>query len=88
MWFVSDKCEKTNFKIEILAPDESTISPISNTKRDSKISVSLQGNTLILNCSVEVDKQSTLDVIWSKDGEVINVFNDKSKISFIILRLF
>jgi hypothetical protein len=52
-----------------------------NLELNPQIDVRYQGNTLFLNCSVENPKfDGNLDVIWTKDGQPISLFNDKSKL--------
>jgi hypothetical protein len=55
-------------------------------ERKAIVTAKLQGNTILLNCSVEADRHSTLDVLWTKNGETLNFLNDtKYKTDFKLM---
>ncbi|CAD5214636.1 unnamed protein product [Bursaphelenchus okinawaensis] len=49
----------------------------SVNKPKTMLTARMEGTTIILNCTVEADKHSTIDVMWTKDKKPINLFDEK-----------
>ncbi|KAI6176819.1 hypothetical protein M3Y97_00840200 [Aphelenchoides bicaudatus] len=72
--------------LNVISRDETTPASTEKSKRKAIVTAKLQGNTILLNCSVEADRHSALDIIWTKNGNTINFLNDtKYKTDFKLL---
>lgn len=49
----------------------------------TSLTARMEGTTIILNCTVEADRHSIIDVMWTKDGKPINLYDEKSKYNIL-----
>lgn len=38
----------------------------------------MEGDALVVNCTVEADQHRAVEITWTRDGELIDVFDEKS----------
>ncbi|KAI6188651.1 hypothetical protein M3Y98_00377200 [Aphelenchoides besseyi] len=63
--------------LNVIAQPEVTTQLSAAPKRTSKIRARMDRGSLIVNCTVESDRYSAVDVLWTHNGKLIDVFDEK-----------
>ncbi|CAD5220587.1 unnamed protein product [Bursaphelenchus xylophilus] len=54
---------------------------VTVNKPKTTLTARMEGSTIILNCTVEADRHSTIDVLWTKDRKPVDLFDEKKYVT-------